>query len=163
MEPGHAYRVGDQIAGGGGTTAVRPPSRDDAVGGNGSAAIDRAVRRSLPAMALTFTSRASIAPSRHRHDRSTISDKDMAWSLVEAVKSYLTGYERTVVFVELGCEESLLAIKHIFAAILSNRIALPQATLSKLTSWLSGYAGSPEEPQLHMMLAVIRLQQCDAI
>lgn len=96
-------------------------------------------------------------------DPSTVSDEDMAWSLVEAVKPCLTGYERTVVFVELGCGESYLAIKHILTALLSTPMALPVAILSKLTDWLNGYAGSAEETQLRMMLAVIRLQQSEAV
>ncbi|WP_297774703.1 tryptophanase [Mycobacterium sp.] len=83
----------------------------------------------------------------------------MAWLLVDGVNSCLTGYERTVVFVELGCGESYLVIKRILTALLSTRTALPVAILSKLTGWLNGYAGSPEEPQLRMMLAVLRLQQ----
>jgi hypothetical protein len=40
-------------------------------------------------------------------------------------------------------------------------MALPVTALSRLTGWLNGYAGSPEEPRLRMMLAVIRLQQSE--
>ncbi|OBE94658.1 tryptophanase [Mycobacterium sp. 852002-10029_SCH5224772] len=90
---------------------------------------------------------------------SSISDEDMAWLLVDAVNSCLTGYERTVIFVELGCGESYLVIKRILTALLSTRTPLPVAILSKLTGWLNGYAGSPEEPQLRMMLASLRLEQ----
>jgi hypothetical protein len=87
----------------------------------------------------------------------------MAWLLVDAVKSCLTGYERTIVFVELGCRESYLVIQSILTALLSTRMSLPAAILSKLGGWLNGYAGSPEEPQLRMMLAVVRLQQSEAV
>ncbi|MCA2321328.1 tryptophanase [Mycobacterium intracellulare] len=87
----------------------------------------------------------------------------MAWSLVDAAKSCLTGYERTIVFVELGCGESYLAIERVLSALLSARLALPLPILSKLTCWLNGYAGSPEEPQLRMMLAVLRLQHFEAV
>ena len=106
-----------------------------------------------------FPSRGSLAQSHPTVEPSSISDEDMAWLLVDAVNSCLTGYERTVVFVELGCGESYLVIKRILTALLSTRTALPVAILSKLTGWLNGYAGSPEEPQLRMMLAVLRLQQ----
>ncbi len=87
----------------------------------------------------------------------------MAWLLVDAVNSRLTGYERTVVFVELGCGENYLVIKRILAALLSTRTALPVAILSKLAGWLNSYAGSPEEPQLRMMLASLRLQQFERV
>jgi hypothetical protein len=87
----------------------------------------------------------------------------LAWLLVDAVKSCLIGYERTIVFVELGCRESYLVIKRILTGLLSTRMALPVAILSKLTGSLNGYADSPVEPQLRMMLAVIRLQQFEAV
>jgi hypothetical protein len=87
----------------------------------------------------------------------------MAWLLAEAVKSRLTDYERTVVFVELGCGEGYLVIKRILAALLATQMTLPDAILSKLSLWLKGYAGSPEEPQLRMMLDVIRLQRSEAV
>jgi hypothetical protein len=112
---------------------------------------------------LNFASRGSLAQSRPTVDPSIISDEDMAWLLVDAVESYLTGYERTMVFVELGCGEAYLAITRILAALPAAPMTLPVAIISKLTGWLNGYAGSPEEPQLRMMLAVIRLQQFEAV
>ena len=111
---------------------------------------------------LNFAGRGSLAQSRPTIP-SIISDEDMAWLLVDAVESCLTGYERTIVFAELGCGESYLAIKRILAALLSTPMALPASILSRLTGWLNGYAGNPEEPQLRMMLAVIRLQQSEAV
>ena len=123
----------------------------------------RAMARLASSTTLNFASRGLLTQSRPTIDPSIISDEDMAWSLVDAVKSCLTDYERTIVFVELGCGEIYLAIKRILTALLSTRMAVPVAILSKLTSWLNGYAGSPEEPQLRMMLAVIRLQQSEAV
>ncbi|MCV7440674.1 tryptophanase [Mycobacterium paraense] len=87
----------------------------------------------------------------------------MAWSLVDAVGSCLTGYERTMIFVELGCGETHLAIRRILTVLLSTRMALPVEILSKLTGWLNAYVGSPEEPQLRLMLGIIRLQQSEAV
>ena len=98
----------------------------------------RAMARFASSTTLNFASRGSLAQSRPTIDPSIISDEDMAWLLVDAVKSCLTGYERTIVFVELGCGESYLVIKRILTALLSTRIALPVAILSKLTSWLNG-------------------------
>lgn len=118
---------------------------------------------SASSLTLNFASRGAPAQSPSTIDPSIISDEDMAWLLVDAVESCLTGYERTIVFVELGCGESNLAITRILIALISTRTALPAAILSKLTGWLNGYAGSPEEPQLRMMLDVIRLQQFEAV
>jgi hypothetical protein len=123
----------------------------------------RAMARLASSKPLNFVSRGSLTQSRPTIDPSIISDEDMAWSLVDAVKSCLTGYERTIVFVELGGGEGYLVIKRILTVLLSARIVLPVAILSKLDSWLYGYADSPEEPQLRMMLAVIRLQQFEAV
>ncbi|WP_232006951.1 tryptophanase [Mycobacterium sp. 1245805.9] len=91
-----------------------------------------------------------------------ISDADMAWSLIDAIKPCLTDYERTVAFVELGCGDGYLVIQRILTALVSTPSALPMAILAKLSRWLNGYAGSPEEPQLRMMLALICLRRCEA-
>jgi hypothetical protein len=125
------------------------------------------MKRAMPRLAssttLNFASRGSLPQSRPTIDPSIISDDDMAWLLADAVKPCLTGDERTIVFIELGCGESYLAITRILAILLSSRIALPEPLLSKLSHWLNGYAASPEEPQLRIMLAVIRLQQSEAV
>src|SRR5262249_1715637 len=71
----------------------------------------------------------------------------------------LTGHERTMTFVELGCGENHLAIERILNAVMSSRMMLPMAILDRLTRWLAGYVGSPEEPRLRTMLAEIRAQQ----
>lgn len=123
----------------------------------------RAIGRLAPSTALKFASCVSLANSRPTIDPSIISDEDMAWSLIDAVGSCLADYERTAVFVELGCGESYLAIRRIIAALLSTRMALPLAILPMLAGWLNSYAGHPEEPQLRMMLDVIRLKQSEAV
>ena len=66
----------------------------------------------------------------------------------------LTGHERTMTFVELGCGENHLAIERILNAVMSSRMMLPVAIFDRLTRWLDGYAGSPEEPRLRTMLAI---------
>ena len=71
----------------------------------------------------------------------------------------LTGHERTMTFVELGCGEYHLAIERILNAVMSHRMMLPAAIFDRLTRWLDGYAGSPEEPQLRTMLAEVRAPQ----
>jgi hypothetical protein len=80
----------------------------------------------------------------------------MAWLLAIAADVCLTGHERTMTFVELGCGENHLAIERILNAVMSSRMTLPVAIFDRLTRWLDGYADSPEEPRLRTMLAEIR-------
>ncbi|MGX9787571.1 tryptophanase [Mycobacterium sp. MMS18-G62] len=87
----------------------------------------------------------------------------MAWMLADAANVCLTGYERTMIFVELGCGENHLAIERILNAVLSTRMTLPVAIFDRLARWLDGYAGSPEEPQLRTMLAQVRAQRFEPI
>ena len=100
---------------------------------------------------------SSQAPS--TVDLSMTSDANMAWLLAIAADVCLTGHERTMTFVELGCGENNLAIERILNAVRSSRMALPVAIFDRLTRWLDGYVGSPEEPRLRTMLAEIRAQQ----
>lgn len=88
-----------------------------------------------------------------------VSDSTMAWLLADAADVCLTGHERTMAFVELGCGEDCLAIKRILHAVMSSRMTLPVAIFDRLTRWLDGYAGSPEEPQLRSMIAQLRAQR----
>jgi hypothetical protein len=87
----------------------------------------------------------------------------MAWMLADAANVCLTGHERTMTFVELGCGENHLAIQRILNAVISNRPMLPVAIFDRLTRWLDGYTGSPEEPQWRTMLAHVRAQQFEPI
>jgi hypothetical protein len=97
---------------------------------------------------------SSLAPS--TVDLSTTSDANMAWLLAIAADVCLTGHERMMTFVELGCGEQHLAIERILNAVMSSRMTLPVAIFDRLTRWLDGYADSPEEPRLRTMLAEIR-------
>jgi hypothetical protein len=87
----------------------------------------------------------------------------MAWLLADAADVCLTGYERTMTFVELGCGENHLAIERMLNAFKSNRVTLPAATFDKLARWLDGYVGSPEEPQLRTVLAAVRARQFEPV
>jgi hypothetical protein len=91
-------------------------------------------------------------------DWSVISDANVAWMLVDAANACLTGHERTMTFVELGCGEDHLAIQRILNAVTSNRMMLPVAIFDRLTRWLDSYACSPEEPQMRAILADARAQ-----
>lgn len=94
---------------------------------------------------------------------SSISDAQLAWLLVDAVGSCLSGDERTRFFVQLGSGESRLALEGILSAIVDSRAKLPVAVLSELTRWLRGYAGSPIEPRLQQLLSDVHLQQFQVI
>jgi hypothetical protein len=96
-------------------------------------------------------------------DLSIVSEADMAWLLADAADVHLTGYERTMAFVELGSGEHYLAIGRILNAAMSSRMTLPVAVFDGLARWLDGYAGSPEEPQLRTMLAEIGAQQFELV
>ena len=108
-------------------------------------------------------SAGSSSPALTTVDLSIISDANMAWMLADAANVCLTGHERTMTFVELGCGENRLAIERILNAVMSNRMMLPVAVFDRLTRWLDGYAGSPEEPQLHTMLTRVRAQQFEPV
>src|SRR3954453_22582800 len=96
----------------------------------------RAMARLASSTTLKFASRGSLVQSRPTNEPLVISDDDMAWLLVDAVESSLTGYERAVVFTELGSGEGYLVIKHLLTALLSTGMALPEAIISMLTGWL---------------------------
>ncbi len=104
-------------------------------------------------------SAGSASPARTTVDLSIISDANMAWILADAAEVRLTGHERIMTFVELGCEENHLAIERILNAVMSSRMMLPVAIFDRLNRWLDGYVGSPEESQLRTMLAETRTQQ----
>ena len=96
-------------------------------------------------------------------DLAMTSDANMAWMLADAANVCLAGRERTMTFVELGCGENHLAIERILRAVMSSGMALPVVIFDRLSRWLDGYVGSPEEPRLRRMLAEIRAQQLQPV
>jgi hypothetical protein len=104
---------------------------------------------------------SSGAPS--TADSSVTSDANVAWFLAVAADVCLTGPQRTVTFVELGCGEYHLAIERILNAVVSSRMTLSVAIFDRLTRWLDGYLGSLEEPSLRTMLGGIRARQCQPV
>jgi hypothetical protein len=103
-------------------------------------------------------SAGSSSRARSTGDLPIISDANMAWLLADAADVCLIGHERTMTFVELGCGEHHLAVERILNAVISSRMVLPVWIFDRLTRWLDGYVGSPEEPRLRAMLAEIRPQ-----
>jgi hypothetical protein len=113
--------------------------------------------------AAKVSSAGSTSSARTTFGLPAIADANMAWLLVDAADVCLTGHERTMTYVELGCGEHHLAIERILDAVMSSRMMLPAAIFDRLTCWLDGYAGSPEEPRLRKMLAEIRTQQFEPV
>ena len=81
------------------------------------------------------------------------SDASLAWQLADAASLCLTGDERTVIFVELGCGENHLAAGLILAVVVREAFPLPAALL---TTWLDRYIGTREERRLRALIARVR-------
>ena len=113
-------------------------------------------------MTATLSPSETVSSAGRSHctaDLAITSDANMAWLLAITSDVCLTGHERTMTFVELGCGENHLAIERILNAVMSSRMALPVAIFDRLTRWLDGYASSLEEPRLRTLLDAIRAQQ----
>jgi hypothetical protein len=110
------------------------------------------------AIAVAKAGSASWAPG--TADLSATSDADMAWLLTIAADLCLTGHQRTMTFVELGSGENHLAIERVLNVVVSRRMTLSMAIIDRLSRWLDGYLGSPEEPRLRAMLGEIQVRQC---
>jgi hypothetical protein len=91
------------------------------------------------------------------------SDATMAWLLVVAADECLSGHQRTMTFIELGCGEHRLAIDRILYSVMSSRMTLSETMSDELTRWLDGYVGSLEEPRLRTTLAVIRARESEPV
>lgn len=90
---------------------------------------------------------------------SGISDADMAWLLADAAGGNLIGHERTLLFVELGSGEHLLAIERVLDVVMCCRPMLSPEVFGMLTTWLDGRVGSLEEARLRGKVAVILAHQ----
>jgi hypothetical protein len=86
-------------------------------------------------------SAGSSSPAPTTLDVSIISDANMAWMLADAANVCLTGYQRTMTFVELGSGENHLAITRILNAVMSRRMTLPATVFDRLIS----HCGSAEK------------------
>jgi hypothetical protein len=104
-----------------------------------------------PAFGASLTALAAIA-----FGKNMTSDSSVAWLLANAASPCLTGDERTMVFVELGCGDNHLAIERILAVVVHKRFPLPAALLATLTCWLDPYVGSREERRIRALAARVR-------
>jgi hypothetical protein len=83
------------------------------------------------------------------------SDASVAWQLADAASPCLTGEERTMIFVQLGCGENHLAAERILAVVVRECFPLPATLLTTLTNWLDLYVGTREERRLRALIARI--------
>ena len=57
------------------------------------------------------------------------SDASVAWQLADAASPCLTGEERTMIFVQLGCGDNHLAAERILAVVVREGFPLPAGLL----------------------------------
>jgi NAD(P)-dependent dehydrogenase (short-subunit alcohol dehydrogenase family) len=91
------------------------------------------------------------------------SDASVAWQLADAASPCLTGNERTMIFVQLGCGENHLAAERILAVVVREGFPLPAALLTTLTTWLDRYVGTREEQRLRALTARVRPHTTSAL
>jgi hypothetical protein len=84
------------------------------------------------------------------------SDASVAWQLADSASPCLTGNERAMIFVQLGCGENHLAAERILAVVVREDFPLPAALLTTLTTWLDLYLGTREERRLRALTARVR-------
>jgi hypothetical protein len=84
------------------------------------------------------------------------SDASVAWQLADAASLCLTGDERIMIFLQLGCGENHLAAERILAVVVREAFPLPAALLTTLAIWLDRYVGTPEERRLRALIAPVR-------
>jgi hypothetical protein len=95
-------------------------------------------------------------PRPQRNSGKMTSDANVAWQLADAASPCLTGDERTVVFVQLGCGDNHLAAERILAVVVREGFPLPAALLTTLTTWLDQYVGTREERRLRALIGRAR-------
>jgi len=81
------------------------------------------------------------------------SDASVAWQLADAASPCLTGDERTMIFVQLGCGENHLAVERILAVVIREGFPLTAPLMTMLIAWLDQYVGTPEERRLRALVA----------
>jgi hypothetical protein len=70
-----------------------------------------------------------------------VHEADLAWSVAEATKQYLTAIERDEVFVAIGAGETFAAIRRLIRLVELKRIPLGPDLLQQCRTWLRGYGG----------------------
>jgi hypothetical protein len=99
---------------------------------------------------------------RHRYSGKITLDADVAWQLADAASPCLTGYERTMTFVELGGGENHLAAEQILAVVVGEGFPVPAALLKTLTTWLDRHVRMERACRLKALLDRVTPGICEA-
>jgi hypothetical protein len=92
-----------------------------------------------------------------KYDRATtmaiiVQETVLAWTLAEAVKPYLSAFERNHVFVAIGAGDNFVAIRGLVKSAAIKRIALRPDLVQQCITWLHAYVGQEDERDLRRLI-----------
>jgi hypothetical protein len=80
------------------------------------------------------------------------SEAELAWTLADVASTCFTQADHIGVYTALGAGESYSAIVRTLAIAARSRCSLPAKLVRELATWLDGYAGHENEPQIRSLL-----------
>jgi hypothetical protein len=83
------------------------------------------------------------------------SERELAWSLVEATSKRFTATDRLHVYAPLGSGEGFQAITEVLSIVVRERYPLADELVQALTRWLDTYIGCEGEPATRALLSGI--------
>lgn len=83
---------------------------------------------------------------------------ELAWTLAEEAKPFLTTAERNHVYVTVGVGETFAAFRALISFIATKRIAVSLDLIEQCTRSLDAYIGHEEEPDLRWLIERVRVR-----
>ena len=83
------------------------------------------------------------------------SERELAWSLVDATSGGFTASDRTHVYAPLGSGDSFQAITEVLSIVARQHYPLADELVRALTRWLDTYVGCEREPATRSLLSGI--------
>jgi len=83
------------------------------------------------------------------------SERELAWSLVDANSGGFTASDRTHVYAPLGSGDSFQAITEVLSIVARQQYPLADELVRALTRWLDTYVGCEREPATRSLLSGI--------
>jgi hypothetical protein len=83
------------------------------------------------------------------------SERELAWSLVDATSDGFTASDRTHVYAPLGSGDSFQAITEVLSIVAREQYPLADELVRALTRWLDTYVGCEREPATRSLLSGI--------
>jgi hypothetical protein len=83
------------------------------------------------------------------------SERELAWSLVEATSKRFTATDRLHVYAPLGSGEGFQAITEVLSIVAREQYPLADELVQALTRWLDTYIGCEREPATRSLLSGI--------